>query len=123
MLHPTFEKEFDGLVEKFAELLTGDATPDTVAKVKLWAVYNHIHKTMPNLAAHWSQTHPEARAEVRRLFEDIRARNEAHRAAGQSAKNPGAPAPASGPASASPARASASVPDGEPAPGKPTSNS
>jgi hypothetical protein len=81
MTHSSFEQEFDSLLEKYTELLTGQASPLAVEKVKRWAMYNHIHKTMPNLTAHWSQTHPEARAEVRKLFEEIRDLNQALRAA------------------------------------------
>ncbi|MEF3306980.1 YusU family protein [Paenibacillus sp. GYB003] len=80
-MNPAFDREFEALVEKFAELLIGKSSPDAIEKVKKWAIYNHIHKTMPALASHWNQSHPEAKREVRKLFEDIKAWNEAHRAA------------------------------------------
>jgi hypothetical protein len=80
MTNSSFGQEFDSLLEKYAELLVGEANPLTIEKVKRWAIYSHIHKTMPNLTSHWSQTHPEARAEVRKLFEEIRDLNQAHRA-------------------------------------------
>ncbi|MDF2720146.1 MAG: hypothetical protein K0R28_7071 [Paenibacillus sp.] len=70
-MNPVFDREFEALVEKFAELLTGKANPETVEKVKKWAIYNHIHKSMPALASHWNQSHPEAKQEIRRLFEEI----------------------------------------------------
>ncbi|RKN85195.1 YusU family protein [Paenibacillus ginsengarvi] len=87
-MNPAFDRDFEALVQKFAELLTGQTTPETVEQVKKWAIYNHIHKTMPALASHWNQTHPEAKQEVRKLFEEIKALNEAHRA---QQSNPGKP--------------------------------
>lgn len=72
----SFNIEFQSLVEKLAELVTGDTSPDMLEKIKVWAIYNHIHKSMPALASHWSQTHPEARAFIRGLFEEIRDKNQ-----------------------------------------------
>ncbi|TDF97523.1 DUF2573 family protein [Paenibacillus piri] len=71
-MNPEFAKEFDALVEKFAELLTGDSSPETVEKIKVWSIYNHIHRTMPALASHWNQSHPESRAVIRGLYEEVR---------------------------------------------------
>lgn len=71
-MNSRFTEEFDGLVEKFSELLTGDVSPEMVEKIKVWAIYNHIHKTMPALASHWNQLHPEGKADIRKLFEEVR---------------------------------------------------
>ncbi|WP_159887384.1 DUF2573 family protein [Paenibacillus puerhi] len=71
-----FTTEFDALVEKFAELLTGDASEEMTEKIKVWSIYNHIHKTMPALASHWNQNHPEARAQIRALYEEVRDLNQ-----------------------------------------------
>lgn len=71
-MNSRFTEEFDGLVEKFSELLTGDVSPEMVEKIKVWAIYNHIHKTMPALASHWNQSHPEGKADIRKLFEEVR---------------------------------------------------
>ena len=87
-MNPVFDDEFEALVEKFAELLTGRTDTITVEKVKKWAIYSHIHKTMPALAAHWSQSHPEAKREMRRLFEEIRDLNQKLRG---TAPNPATP--------------------------------
>ncbi|UHA74547.1 DUF2573 family protein [Paenibacillus sp. 481] len=73
-----WQPSFDALVEKYAELLTGQANQETVDNVKMWALYNHMHKTMPNLTRHWNETHPEGKAAVRALFEEIKQMNEAH---------------------------------------------
>ncbi|MCE5170134.1 YusU family protein [Paenibacillus profundus] len=73
---------FDALIVKYAELLTGHSDEATVEKVKLWALYNHMHKTMPNLTRHWNDSHPEGKAAVRSLFEEMKQMNEAHRQSG-----------------------------------------
>ncbi|KIL35612.1 hypothetical protein SD70_32090 [Gordoniibacillus kamchatkensis] len=78
-MNPEFTNDFDALVAKLAELTTGDASPEMMEKIKIWAIYNHIHKTMPALASHWGQSHPAARAEVRKLFEEVRDKNRALR--------------------------------------------
>lgn len=76
----SFDTEFQALVEKLAELVTGDTSPEMQGKIKVWAIYNHIHKSMPALASHWSQSHPEARAEIRSIFEEIRDKNQSLKA-------------------------------------------
>jgi hypothetical protein len=83
LMNPNFNHEFDSLVEKFSELLAGEASPELVEKVKIWSMYNHIHKTMPALTKHWNQEHPEAKADIRSLFEEIRDLNRAHREASE----------------------------------------
>ncbi len=78
-MNPSFQHEFDALIEKFAELLVGKTDPETIEKIKIWALFNHMHKAMPNLTSHWNQTHPESKADIRQLFEDIRDMNTAHK--------------------------------------------
>ncbi|MEK8127766.1 DUF2573 family protein [Paenibacillus filicis] len=75
-MNPNFTTEFNALVEKFSELLTGDASEEMVEKIKIWSLYNHIHKTMPALASHWNQNHPESRADIRSLYEEVRELNQ-----------------------------------------------
>ncbi|HZG78938.1 MAG TPA: YusU family protein [Paenibacillus sp.] len=77
---PALRQSFDALIESYADLLIGDSSPEAVEQVKLWALYSHIHKTMPALANHWNAAHPDAKAAVRELFEDVKARNERKRA-------------------------------------------
>ncbi|NOU96268.1 DUF2573 family protein [Paenibacillus sp. LMG 31456] len=74
-MNSEFHTEFEALVEKFSELLTGSSSPEMVEKIKIWSVYNHIHKTMPALASHWNQSHPESRAIIRSLYEEVRQLN------------------------------------------------
>ncbi|WP_018758833.1 YusU family protein [Paenibacillus terrigena] len=83
-----FMEQFDGLLEKYAELLLGDNSPEQVEKIKIWALYSHMHKTMPNLTQHWTASHPEAKATVRALFEEVKQLNEAHRAKAKPKQEP-----------------------------------
>lgn len=75
-MESSFKDQFDGLLEKYTELLIGETTPEQIEKVKYWALYNHMHKTMPNLTQHWSSSHPEGKAAIRSLFEEIRELNQ-----------------------------------------------
>ena len=86
-MNSELEKQFESLVSKFAELVVGDDSPETVAKIKLWSIYNHISKSMPALTSHWNQTHPEAKAEMRKLFEEVRDLNAALKAKSGAANN------------------------------------
>lgn len=75
----SFNEEFHALCEKYTELLTGQQHPELVEKIKIWSIYNHMHKTMPALTRHWNKEHPESRAEMLKLFSEIKELNEAHR--------------------------------------------
>ncbi|MGE6228037.1 DUF2573 family protein [Paenibacillus sp. GbtcB18] len=75
-----FENEFNALVSKAAELLTGDGSSEMSEKIKIWAVYQHLHKAMPALTNHWNGSHPDAKAQVRAIFEEIRDLNERQKA-------------------------------------------
>jgi hypothetical protein len=77
LTEPTLRESFDVLLEAYAEMLVGDKSAETVEQVKLWALYSHIHKTMPAMANHWNASHPEGKAAVRELFEHIKALNQA----------------------------------------------
>jgi hypothetical protein len=72
-MNTPFETEFEALIETFSEMLIGSSSPEMVEKIKMWSIYNHIHKTMPALASHWNQAHPESRVVIRQLFEEVRA--------------------------------------------------
>jgi hypothetical protein len=76
-MYSDFERDFDALLEKTAELLTGESSPEMTEKVKIWAVYQHLHKTMPALTSHWNTAHPEGKAAIRSIFEEIRDLNQA----------------------------------------------
>ena len=79
MTRMSLERDFEALCETYTELLIGDTSPEAVNKIKMWAVYNQIHKTMPALASHWNKEHTDSKTQMRELFEEVRALNEAHR--------------------------------------------
>lgn len=73
--------ELDDLLEKFTELLTGEATPERVEMVKVWALYSHMAKAMPPLVQHWGST-PEyqmAKLQIRQITEQIKEWNQQKR--------------------------------------------
>jgi hypothetical protein len=72
-------KQFDGLLEKYTELLIGEVSDELTEKVKMWALYTHIAKSMPPLAKHWNVTYPDAKNEMRTIINEIKALNEKHR--------------------------------------------
>lgn len=70
--------EFESLVHKFTELLTGEADPERMEMVKVWCIYSHISKVMPPLVKHWAgdPQNADAKAKIRKIFEDIQRMNE-----------------------------------------------
>jgi hypothetical protein len=82
-LEKEFLQQLDALAEKFSELLVGDTSPETVEKIKAWAMYSHIAKSMPALIQHWSALYPEARAEMKEVISEIKTLNELHRQSAQ----------------------------------------
>jgi hypothetical protein len=68
------------LLAKYSELLTGDATDAVTEKVMVWALYSQMKKTMPALIQHWHHDNPETKEEIKKLFEEIQALNQAHKA-------------------------------------------
>ncbi|AHD06715.1 DUF2573 family protein [Paenibacillus larvae] len=85
-MHAHFQSEFDALMKKAAELLTGDSSEEMVNKIKIWSMYQHIHKIMPALTSHWNQTHPDSKSEMRKLFEEIRDLNQQFKAQSETDK-------------------------------------
>ncbi|MEW4281279.1 YusU family protein [Priestia megaterium] len=76
----TFQEQFNGLIEKYTELMVGESDEQLQEKVKMWALYNHISKSMPPLTKHWNQLYPDAKAEMIEIVKEIKELNEAHRA-------------------------------------------
>ncbi|RKD21750.1 DUF2573 domain-containing protein [Ammoniphilus oxalaticus] len=70
--------ELDGLIYKFTELLTGEATDENIEMVKIWCMYSHMLKVMPPLVKHWTsiEEHQDAKRKVREIFEQIQRQNE-----------------------------------------------
>ncbi|WP_108670626.1 DUF2573 family protein [Peribacillus acanthi] len=75
----SFKEQFDGLIEKYCELLLGDQNQDLQQKVVYWALYSHIAKQMPALAKHWNETYPEAKGELMEIIAEIKQLNEVKR--------------------------------------------
>lgn len=73
------DEQFDGLIEKFTELLLGESTPELKAKVEKWALYTYMSKTMPALVKHWNEKYPDAKKEMMGLIREIKQLNDAHR--------------------------------------------
>ncbi|MEH7082839.1 DUF2573 family protein [Neobacillus drentensis] len=82
-MEKTFVKQFEALLEKYSELLVGEATGDTREKVKMWALYTHIAKSMPALAKHWNGLYPDAKEEMKQIINEIKVMNEQHRSSSQ----------------------------------------
>ncbi|MFJ7728416.1 DUF2573 family protein [Neobacillus sp. NPDC097160] len=74
-----FAQKFDALLEKYCELLVGESDDLTKEKVKAWAMYSHIAKSMPALINHWSAMYPDARGEMKQIIQEIKQLNEQHR--------------------------------------------
>ena len=83
----TLQEQVDGLMEKYTELLLGDSNDELKEKVKLWAMYTHLSKTMPPLAKHWNQTYPEAKDAMKELVSEIKTLNEEHRKSQENSKS------------------------------------
>jgi hypothetical protein len=65
---------------KYSELLVGESSNEVNEKVKMWALYSHVAKSMPALAKHWNELYPDAKAEMKQVMEEIKELNEKHRA-------------------------------------------
>jgi hypothetical protein len=83
MMEKTFVKQFEALLEKYSELLVGESTPETMDKVKMWALYTHIAKSMPALAKHWNGLYPDAKEEMKQIINEIKVMNEQHRSSSE----------------------------------------
>jgi hypothetical protein len=75
-----FIEQFDGLLEKYTELMVGESNPELKQKVQMWALYTYIAKSMPALAKHWNETYPDAKEHLKELIGEIKTLNEEHRA-------------------------------------------
>ena len=74
-----FTEQFDALLEKYSELLLGSSERELQEKVRYWALYTQVSKTMPALVKHWNQLYPDGKQEMMELITEIKQLNEAHR--------------------------------------------
>ncbi|SFJ16828.1 MULTISPECIES: YusU family protein [unclassified Bacillus (in: firmicutes)] len=78
-MNEKFQEQFDGLLEKYTELLLGEDNEEYKQKVEKWALYSYIAKTMPALVKHWNETYPDAKEEMIQLIAEIKRLNDEHR--------------------------------------------
>lgn len=74
-----FTEQVEGLLEKYTELLVGEATEENIEKVKTWILYSHIAKSMPPLAKHWNAEYPDAREQIKNVITEVKEMNERNR--------------------------------------------
>jgi hypothetical protein len=79
-MNQSFIEQFDALVEKYTELLLGKSSPELKEKVKIWALYSHIAKSMPVLGKHWNELYPDAKEQMKEIISEIKRLNEEERA-------------------------------------------
>jgi hypothetical protein len=79
-MNKAFVQQFEALMSKYSELLVGEASEEVVEKVRMWALYSQVAKTMPALAKHWNELYPDSKAEMKQIMEEIKEMNEKHRA-------------------------------------------
>jgi hypothetical protein len=79
LMEKVFAEQFNALIEKYSDLLVGESSEETTEKVKVWALYTHIAKSMPALAKHWNELYPEAKAEMKTIINEIKLLNEQYR--------------------------------------------
>ncbi|UOE93702.1 DUF2573 family protein [Alkalihalobacillus sp. LMS39] len=73
------QQQLDGLITKYTELLLGQENEELKEKVKIWALYSHISKSMPPLAKHWNEQYPDAKEAMKELVSEIQALNKKNR--------------------------------------------
>lgn len=78
-MNQTFIDQIDGLLEKYTELLVGEASSENKEKVKAWILYSHIAKSMPPLAKHWNAEYPEAKEQMKNVIAEVKELNESKR--------------------------------------------
>lgn len=78
-LDEKLEEQLNGLMEKYTELLLGETNDELMEKVKVWALYSHISKSMAPLAKHWNEQYPDAKEKMKELVKEIQQLNQEHR--------------------------------------------
>lgn len=78
-MNKDFQQQFEALLEKYSELLTGSSNEEIKEKVKIYSLYTHIAKSMPALAKHWNGLYPEAKLDIMNVMNEMKTLNEQHR--------------------------------------------
>ncbi len=79
MMDAKLQQQLDGLITKYTELLLGQENEELKEKVKIWALYSHISKSMPPLAKHWNEQYPDAKEAMKELVSEIQELNKKNR--------------------------------------------
>lgn len=79
-MNEKLEKQLDGLLEKYTELLLGESSDELKENVRAWVLYTYIAKSMPPLLKHWNEQYPDAKQDMMTLIKEIKELNDAHRA-------------------------------------------
>ncbi|PLT28618.1 DUF2573 family protein [Peribacillus deserti] len=85
-MNADFEKQLEALLTKYTELLLGTEDPDLQQKVKQWALYTHISKSMPALTKHWNELYPDGKQQMISIISEIKSVNESYRSQKKSSK-------------------------------------
>ncbi|MGD6817273.1 DUF2573 family protein [Metabacillus sp. 84] len=80
------KEQFNGLFEKYCELLIGSSKEEEQTKVEMWALYTHMAKTMPNLVRHWNAEYPDFKQAIKDISTEVKQMNEDHRTNSQNKK-------------------------------------
>lgn len=78
-MNEPFQEQFEALLNKYTELLVGESNPELVEKIKMWALYTYISKSMPPLVKHWNELHPDGKEEMKKIISEIKQLNDMHR--------------------------------------------
>ncbi|MFY4775584.1 DUF2573 family protein [Metabacillus sp. RGM 3146] len=73
------KEQFDGLLEKYTELMLGETAPEYKEKIQMWALYTFISKSMPPLVKHWNSEYPEGKEKIMKIIKEIKKLNDLHR--------------------------------------------
>lgn len=78
-MNKTFEDQWNGLLEKYTELLLGECNEELKEKVQIWMMYTYMSKSMPALVKHWNEVTPDGKVEIMKLITEIKQLNDDHR--------------------------------------------
>lgn len=71
------------LIAAFAEMMTGESTPEHIDILLQWSLYMHIRSVMPPLLSHWNQENPENAEKVKKAMKELQALNQHWKASRQ----------------------------------------
>ncbi|WP_409302563.1 DUF2573 family protein [Peribacillus sp. SCS-155] len=78
-MNEEFKGQFEALLSKYTELMTGTNGEELEEKVRYWVLYTYIAKTMPALAKHWNALYPKGKEQMMEIISEIKVLNENHR--------------------------------------------